>query len=362
MLTLEIIQKKIEEEGEFGNKIIIINGHVDYSSNYLDDGNERILYLIDQFIFNEVLNNNYELVKKHFDYISYTDEVNWWDSFIDVGISFDEDTELEYIEAILRVDTEEWSNPWSVRELAEQLKLQITKINQDHMSYSLPEETPVNGFGLKFNLQGNEENLKLQYDLLIETLREGIESSIKVILEKVNRNSILTYFNFPQEIRPACKQYLIYFSQFMYDLGIDTDTEISDEASKVLFKITPKDKDQALDTIRTALELYLKLPNNENVNQLAQFNDIAVRQLEANIFFLNSQLTLAKATIQSKDATIEALQLSNYLLKQTIDISDSPSKEKEAAIVKGIITVSKFKWNGLNIDLAELFNRLKRKK
>ncbi len=49
------------------------------------------------------------------------------------------------------------------------------------------------------------------------------------------------------------KQYLIYFTQFLADMGILADTELKEEVNHTLFKIIPKDKDESLDRVREAL-------------------------------------------------------------------------------------------------------------
>jgi len=41
---------------------------------------------------------------------------------------------------------------------------------------------------------------------------------------------------------------LIYFAQFLADLGIDATTELKETAADVLFTVTPKDGSEALDS------------------------------------------------------------------------------------------------------------------
>jgi hypothetical protein len=65
---------------------------------------------------------------------------------------------------------------------------------------------------------------------------------------------------FPPAIRTACEQYLLYFVQFLEDLGVSATAEIKEDAKRVLFSVTPTDGCAALQQIREALEVYLKLP------------------------------------------------------------------------------------------------------
>jgi hypothetical protein len=56
---------------------------------------------------------------------------------------------------------------------------------------------------------------------------------------------------------------------------------------------------------------------------LQRFQDIAVIQSRANILFLQSQLELAKAVVQAKDASIQAL---DFVVFQQRQLLSEPSK------------------------------------
>jgi len=111
--------------------------------------------------------------------------------------------------------------------------------------------------------------------------------------------------NFPPAVRTACEQYLLYFVQFLEDLGIKASAELKEDAQRVLFSVTPANGASALEQIRQALEIYLGLPAMPDFSSAeGQYQNLAVQQLHANILHLQSQLTLARATLQAKDATI----------------------------------------------------------
>ncbi len=142
-----------------------------------------------------------------------------------------------------------------------------------------------------------------------------IETKIAVFTS-LDSEAVLTYFQFPEEMKTACKQYLLYFSQFLADIGISAKTELKEELNHTLFKVILVDKNESLDKIREALNIYLNAPaENDIQTQISNQKDIAVQQWEANIYHLKSQLVLAQSVIQAKNATIETLQLSNYQYK-----------------------------------------------
>jgi len=78
------------------------------------------------------------------------------------------------------------------------------------------------------------------------------------LMRNVRRDSLVTFFDFPAPIRSSCQQYLIYFVQFLEDLGIEADSEIKEEAGRVLFSITPREA-RGIEKIKDALEVYLEL-------------------------------------------------------------------------------------------------------
>ena len=142
------------------------------------------------------------------------------------------------------------------------------------------------------------------------TLTEQILQEAKTsLIEKLDSEVLTTFFSFPESIKTACKQYLIYFAQFLMDLGIDAETEIEEESNKTLFKVIPKNKDESLEKIKLALETYLNAPEFNNQDLTNTSSDIAFVQWQSNILHLKSQLMISQSIIQLKDATIQSLQL-----------------------------------------------------
>jgi hypothetical protein len=93
----------------------------------------------------------------------------------------------------------------------------------------------------------------------------------------------------------------------------------------------------------------------------SQYPNLAVQQLQGNILHLQSQLTLAKAFLQVQEATIEALQLSNYQYRQLLSSGEKP-KEKSAdePLIGDTLHVTKIEAKGVKVDLPLILRRLKR--
>ena len=199
----------------------------------------------------------------------------------------------------------------------------------------------------------------------IDQLFKEVKDSLR---SKLNENSVLTYFDFPEEVKVPCEQYLLYFVQFLRDLGVGVTAEVQHEVGQVLFAVTPTDKEVALDKIRVALEIYMRLPSSP-VSDLSANDDIAIQRLEANIYHLKSQLKLAHAEVLTNERTIQAQQTiinSQQRLVDGLVILESakavtPSREREDKedLLPGVLAVTKYKGKGFELGLPEILRWLK---
>jgi len=182
------------------------------------------------------------------------------------------------------------------------------------------------------------------------------------------RAAVNMAFEFPSAIKSACEQYLLYFVQFLRDLGIEANAEVREQASNVLFSVTPVDKEQALGKIREALQVYLGLSHLPEFGTVAaQFGDVAVSQLQANVYHLRSQIMMARAFLEMKNASIAAKDEQIALLQERIDLRDFQPKKEERKnedkedIVKNMVAVKKYDLKFIEINLPELLRKLKRR-
>ena len=233
--------------------------------------------------------------------------------------------------------------------------------NEDLKYWQLEEDSILNGFGAEYFPKNDLEIIDDEFNEALDTIYNLVLQTKQDLLSSLDTNSVVTFFKFPDDLRTSCKQYLIYFAQFLADIGINADTEIKEEYKQTLFKVTPTDKTQSLELIRQALTIYLHAPSfNTFAAQIETNSDIALLQWESNIYHLKAQLALATSIIQAKDSTIESLQLSNFQYKQILESHSKSNHQNKEDIIKGIISVDKYETKGVSINLAEIFRRLKR--
>ena len=159
----------------------------------------------------------------------------------------------------------------------------------------------------------------------------------------------------------ACEQYLLYFAQFLQDLGINATSNLKEEAGKVLFSVTPTDDVEALDKIHEALAVYLNLPTSpieydesfaamrlqQQVENLQHSQRMAVREIRTS----EKELRLAQTVIEHQDKVIfqkdsiigQKDKIIEKISSKSI-MTDSLEKNDEFEIVCNGLEVTHSKW------------------
>jgi len=188
-------------------------------------------------------------------------------------------------------------------------------------------------------------------------LREVHELAERNLASRIQRNAIVMFFDFPAEVRTVCEQYLLYFAQFLKDLGVEAETALTHEAGQALFTVIPVDQSQALDNIRAALDVYLQLPSNPISD--ATNDSIAIQRLESNVLRLRADLKLAAAEQQAQAKTIEAQQLimdvqkglltGKVMVNSIKNVTPKPENDEKEEFLGGTVSLIPIKGKGVEI-------------
>jgi len=284
---------------------IIIDGIKDNVSTLINDH----FYIESEDTFIKLKQASIQELKNFFSYFSYSFNVDWSQYQVQTTIAFLKESDIRYVEQYVLINFKisyiDWSKLYTLHEFIE-VHRQIISESKDviyDIVTDIREEWSGNFFGLKVIIENTTEPVYKYVDFALEKLKEVHLLAIEILNNKFSSDSISVLYQFPQEIRAACNQYLMYFAQFLQDLGISAKTSLKEQANQVLFTVTPKDKRQALDVIYKALAIYIEASNEEISKNIIE-GDLAIMQWKANIFHLRSQLELAKAMLQAKDETI----------------------------------------------------------
>jgi hypothetical protein len=292
-----------------------------------------------------------------------------------LGISYENNTYTLSVQVMPSVS--DWNRLWTFREYHEELKqifqsneidlsgINFIEVGDEHSIFSL---FPMLNFSIDVTSPENT-TLKDEVNSFVSILQKVHEKIEKSLSARLRADSVVMYFDFPDEVRVTCEQYLLYFIQFLRDLGVSASAELTHELGRVLFSVTPEDSNDALDKIRLALEIFLKLPTGSVNDSSALAGGIEIQRLIANIQHLKGQMALAAAVIQAKDATIEAMQitieqqrhlLNGEVIYESLRASSEPvPTEDKEMLMDGLIAITKYKGKGFEIDLPDLIRRLK---
>lgn len=296
-----------------------------------------------------------------------------WAAFVDRAICpGSPDPEEDALGLTLWCFPDRWTEPYSPRTYYEALSAELAN-KKSSITLTMFEPTRGLSEGFAIDIDGFSANLPLFDELcrcadVFRELHELVEFSIFSSLNLINK-SVVVRFDLPDSIRTACQQYLLYFVDFLNDLGIKATSRLEHEAQQVLFSVTPEDSRHGLNNIRTALEVYLRLAGSP-VEDLST-SDVAVQRLAVNIHRLKSDLILCEALLQAKDATIEAQratitqlarpnsrELADYM-RDIYPKHDKKSASDDEEVLGGILAVTRYEGKGFAVNLGEIFRRLK---
>lgn len=296
---------------------------------------------------------------KHFLRLSTRFDVEWgdWDK-LDLWFSDYGGKRKRYVQIALQPDYEHWARPYSLAEYAEAFEKAVKTTALPGVRYFENDELISNGFGIRCRMGAATQLVSDVTDRCSATLERISETAEELLVTNARKNAVTSFFTFPAPVRTACEQYLLYFVQFLEDLGIVAEAEIKEDARRILFSVTPTDGPNALQKVRAALDLYLRLPGAPDFSaEASQYPDMAVQQLHANVLHLKSQMMLANASMHAQEATIEALRLSNYQYRQLISAEKTP-KDQTEALIGDTVHVTSVRGKGLDIDLPLILSDL----
>ena len=290
--------------------------------------------------------------------------LDWDFAYMEAG-PFPESGDNVEVQFRIGYDLEFWKKSYSLFDLANAIE-DVLAANELRFEYwQENKNTAINGFGVSATMILEQ---RVGDGLALRTELSRLSDLVRAKLNDMEGNALQVSFDFPAPIKNACEQYLMYFSQFLRDLGINATAKLEESAHSVLFSVIPEDGKEALEKVQEALRIYLGMPTAPSfAGEAAKYTDIAVVQLQANVLHLQSQVILAKAVLQTQVATIEAKGQTILALQERLDLralqpisplaKDAQDKEE---LVKDLVAIKKFDYKFIELNLPEVLRRMKR--
>lgn len=312
----------------------------------------------------------FRTIKRLFHYVeiwlpnAQKNPLNWEFAYMIIEPSPESGDSVE-VQFRIEYDLEFWKKNYSLFDLANAIE-DVLATNELRLEYRQEDKnSAINGFGVSTTMNLEQrvgDGLALKREL------SRLSDLVRAKLNDLDGKAIQFAFDFPPPIKNACEQYLMYFSQFLRDLGINATAKLEEHAHSVLFSVIPEDGQEALEKVHEALRIYLGIPMAPNfASEAGKYTDVAVVQLQANVLHLQSQVALAKAVFQAQIAAIEAKDQTILALQERLDLralhpvaspaQGTPDKED---LVKDIVAVKKWDYKFFELNLPEILRRLKR--
>jgi uncharacterized protein DUF6166 len=196
---------------------------------------------------------------------------------------------------------------------------------------------------------------------LADIVTKAVEVIVDLYTETLNlqkSNMFEAIFELPKEYKGIAKQYLIYFEEFLSDLSIQADVNIEQQELETVLKVIPKSKDEALEKILKALQVYISAPvvsRQMKTNEMLEA-EVAISKLQSQCMHLESQLMLKDATIIQQRSTIES---KNLMIEGATNIFYEAGFELETITKNKTILIDSLKkvnLNGAEIDKKTFFS------
>lgn len=257
-----------------------------------------------------------------------------------------------------RTDLSRWDRGWSFAEYAEAVREAVATLEHEGVTWKQDDELIANGFRIfcAGNVpSGPVEEPIVRYEAVVRAIHD---SAVGALQAGGDQNAAVYEFEFPASLRTACEQYLMYFAQFLSDVGVSATTDLRHVAGTVLFSVTPDDPDVALANVHEALGIYLKMAASPIH---VPTDEIAMQRLAANVYHYRGQLALARATIEAQREVIIEKQATITALTSGAVLSDSLRGPDREEILGGTVALTTYEGKGFEINVAEIFRRLRAK-
>jgi hypothetical protein len=266
-------------------------------------------------------------------------------------------------------DVGRWKQPWTMEQVGAKVRALATERRGQRRVWKDIPRPRYPDFEIVFQVAEPNCTVGELLALWAPMVQGLLAEAERRLAESTRKHSLVALFDFPPEVRTPCEQYLLYFVEFLKDLGIEAEADITHQAGRVLFSVTPNSGLEALDNIREALDIYLHLPQAANLHDTALARNPSVGKLVAAVKYLQGQVSLAEAEVELRDATIGRLrstvETQRRHLAETV-MQDSfrgaaPEATDREDIITDLVYVKPVEIRGaVGVDLPELLRRAKR--
>ena len=240
----------------------------------------------------------------------------------------------------------------------------------------------------KVDVNNDDGNATICFDVEPDSFIRNFDNEIKnmsVFFDKALRsaeeklsiggfaNKIVTKYSFSPHSKQAYTSYLLYFIEFLRDLGIEAHGDIVNKGNEILFSVVPTSKEDSLARISQALSFYLNLSeisadkiDSTNINPVFE---LKIEKLKSEIDRLNNNLRTAEVLIKYQEQLILKVSSTHEVINHDpknlpsalSDVYIDDKKEDKSEFLGGGVKLGVYKIGGLEINWNSLLQFIKLK-
>ncbi|WP_181316435.1 hypothetical protein [Photobacterium kishitanii] len=262
------------------------------------------------------------------------------------------------------VDLDAWNEPYSygsyvdyLDELIEGQSIPIKKYSK-HESVSSPY---LAALGVTFHLdEGDVVESILSYAKKISLAQKQVHVTL---VNKEPKDALVKLFSFPKEYEAICVQYLVWFGEFLAELGIKAQVISEQNGTSTKFIVAPEDAEETLAQVEKLFYTYLSLPYAEFLpaSNSDVYNKVLLLNLKAQVDYFKTQIELKEATIEMKSTTIRTLQTRYEQASKELLLLKSV-RDDRLELFGGVFSLGSFAWGPFTLNTKAVLEKLRHNK
>ena len=212
------------------------------------------------------------------------------------------------------------------------------------------------------------DRLKFQNRIMLPDVTEALKhiekcslEAHKILIGQSKDEVFIKIFEFPAEYKNICSQYLIWFGEFLENLGIDANVSTEQSKNQTQLIVSPNECPELLTEIEKLFYQYLSLPYAELLppeSNSPQHEILAFQSLKMQVQHLQTQIQMKDAVISSNQITNKSLSTQLSEINTELLLIKSMKSNDKAEFFNGLLKVSRVQKIGKNgnaeVDLTPI--------
>ena len=277
------------------------------------------------------------------------------DGFISIDIS------KSNITIFIDHDLEDWANTYTCKHFTEELAKRLSEGPFD----------VANDYNITLYL----DEVKLQTNPILPDFIDALalinrcyQETKKSLIELSKGEVFIKVFEFPVEYKNIYCQYLVWFGEFLKNLGLDANVSTEQEGNTTQLIVSPNECPELLNKVEELFYQYLSLPYFELLPPEKSYTPQELHTFHS----IQMQVQHLKTQIQMKDSVIASynstnLDLMNKLREKESELVliNSLKEDDKFKILGGVLKLNKVQKFGKNdnfsVDLLKMYKLISKK-